>query len=163
MDKSLPLINIKAKTRHHGAFLIFLALLLFISTLIFSLFYWQQYRLVLIFIFLIALVTFIVGFMKKCEPRYSIILSPQSIQYHHRNGKWQLHWQQIKRIASMNETMGVTQITLPYLGIKLEHIDLIAEQVSARLANRLIHEQKPLLAVAIMQGLYFFRAKPIKL
>jgi hypothetical protein len=153
MTTPLPTINIKAKARHHAVFLILVASLLALFTLLLSQFYWHQYRLVLIFSYLTSLVIFITGIAKKLEPTFSFILSPKNITYNHRFGHWQLTWQQIQRIALIKETSGMAQIELPYIGIKLKNIDDLAEQLSPRLANRLIHEQKPLIAFAVMQGL----------
>ena len=148
-----PQINIKAKARHHAIFLMLLASLLVLFILLISQYYWHQYRLVLIFMYLTTLVIFITGVAKKLEPIFSFNLSPKGINYHHRYGKWRITWHQVQRIALVTETSGLTQITLPYIGIKLKNIDDLAAQISPRLANRLIHEQKPLISLAVMQGL----------
>jgi len=153
MEAALPVIHIKAKARHHGLFLMCLAVLLVLFTLLLSQFYWHQYRLLLIFSYLTGLVVFITGAAKKLEPKFSFELSPKHLKYNHRYGHWQLSWQQIQHIALIKETAGLTQITLPYIGVRLTHLDNLAAQISPRLANRLIHEQKPLLSLAIVQGL----------
>jgi hypothetical protein len=49
----------------------------------------------------------------------------------------------------MNETLGVNQLQLPFIGIRLSAIATLVNSISPRLANRLIHEQRPLLAIAI--------------
>jgi hypothetical protein len=156
MTENLPTINIKAKARHHATFLMFIASLLALLTLLLGQYYWHQYRLVLIFIYLTALVIFITGVAKKLEPTFSFELSPKHLKYNHRYGHWQLTWQQIQRIALIRETSGLALIELPYLGINLLSIDVLAKQVSPRLANRLIHEQRPLMSLAIMHGLLSF-------
>lgn len=153
MTKSLPIIRIKAQSNHHALFLMLLAFLIIFTTQAFSQGYWQQYQLVLIFIYLCAIVIFITGLAKYLEPRFSLYLSPKGIKYQHRYGHWQVDWRHIQRISLINETLGLEQIKLPYVGIHLIQLSSLAEQISPRLANRLIHEQKPLLAFAIRQKL----------
>ncbi len=153
MTRELPVINIKAQSNHHALFLMLVALIITFSTLIVSQGYWRQFQLVIIFIYLCALVIFITGLAKYLEPQYSLCLSPYGIKYQHRYGHWQVQWQQIQQISLIHETFGLTQVQLPYIGIRLNQISTLAQQISPRLANRLIHEQKPLLAFAISQGL----------
>ena len=148
-----PFINIKAKANHHAVFLMLLAVVIFIITLIVSQHYWRNYRLILVFIYLLALVIMFTGLLKRSEPRVSFQLTPQRIQYHHRHGNWTLNWQQIQNINTIKEVAGLTTVALPYVGIRLKSVDALAEQISPRLANRLIHEQRPLLSFSVMQHL----------
>jgi hypothetical protein len=149
MSKELPVINIKAQGNHHALFLMLTAFIVAFITFIFSQGYWRQFHLVIIFIYLSALVIFITGLAKYLEPQYSLCIDPNGIQYQHRYGHWKIDWRQIQRISLINETFGLTNIQLPYIGISLKQLSPLAEQISPRLANRLIHEQKPLLAFAI--------------
>ncbi|TYK65180.1 DUF2982 domain-containing protein [Colwellia echini] len=149
MNTELPFINIKAQSNHHAIFLMLTAVFVTFTTLAFSQGHWLQFKLVLIFIYLSALVVFITGLAKYLEPIYSLRLSPKGIYYHHRYGRWQLDWQQIQRIALMNETYGLTQVQPPYIAIRLLDLSVLPNQISPRLANRLIHEQRPLIALAI--------------
>jgi len=153
MTKSLPVINIKAQSNHHALFLMLIATLLTGVTILFSQGYWHQYRLVFTFIYLCSLVTFITGLAKYLQPTFSLVLTPKEIKYQHRYGRWQLEWRQIRRISLIYETYGIEQIQLPYIGIGLMQLSSLTNQISPRLANRLIHEQKPLLAFAIKQKL----------
>ena len=149
----LPFINIEAKANQHALFLILLAVIIFIITLTVSQYYWSSYRLVLIFIYLLAIVIMFTGLLKRTEPRVSFQLTPQRIQYYHRHGNWWLNWQQIQSIQTIKEVVGLKTVSLPYVGIRLKNIDDLAEQISPRLANRLIHEQRPLLSFSVMQHL----------
>jgi hypothetical protein len=151
MKESLPIINIKAQSNHHALFLMLIAVCFTGLVLLFSQDYWHQYRLVLTFIYLCSLVTFITGLAKYLQPAFSLVLTPKEIKYQHRYGHWQQEWQQIQRISVIHETLGLDQIQLPYLGIRLVKLSSLNNQISPRLANRLIHEQKPLLAFAIKQ------------
>jgi len=151
MAKSLTVINIKAQSNHHALFLMLIAGLIAFFTLVFSQDYWHQYRLVLTFIYLSGLVIFITGLAKYLQPKFSLCLTPEGIKYQHRYGYWQVGWRQIQRISLIKETIGLQQIELPYIGIHLIQLSSLAKQISPRLANRLIHEQKPLLAFAVKQ------------
>ncbi len=71
------------------------------------------------------------------------------MSFFHQVGHWQLSWQQIQSINPLRETSGLSNIDLPYLGIRLVELASLVKQISPRLANRLIHEQKPLIAFAI--------------
>jgi hypothetical protein len=118
-------------------------------TLVLSQHYWRQFHLVLTFIYLAELVVFITGLAKYFQPQFSLTLTPSYLKYQHRYGQWQLSWQDIQRISLMNETLGVNPLQLPFIGIRLTAIATLATSISPRLANRLIHEQRPLLAMAI--------------
>ncbi|WP_281561311.1 DUF2982 domain-containing protein [Thalassomonas sp. RHCl1] len=153
MNASLPCIQIKAKAKNHGLFLVCLGSGLLLIALLFSLFFWQQARLTLIFIDLVALVTCLVGLGKLMEPKISFFITPASLCYQHRHGKWRLLWQDIVRIDAVRQTCGVSSQELPYLGIRLKHIDCIAGNISPRMANRLIHEQRPLTLYCLLNNL----------
>lgn len=156
MNIPSPFINIKAKANHHAVFLILLAVVIFIITLILSQYYWRSQRLILIFIYLLALVILFTGLLKRSEPSVSMILTPRDINYHHRYGNWTLTWQQIQSINTIKEIVGLSTVVLPYVGIRLKSLDSLAEQISPRLANRLIHEQRPLLIFSVQQQLLSF-------
>lgn len=150
---SIPVINIKAKANHHAIFLILLAVAIFFSALVISQYYWRSHHLILVFIYLLALVVLFTGLLKRSEPDISFEISPQYLQYNHRQGKWRLTWQQIQNINTIKEVVGLATIELIYIGIRLKNIEDLAEQISPRLANRLIHEQRPLLSFALMNQL----------
>jgi len=149
MATTLPVIKIKAQSTHHALFLMLTALITLMITFAINLNYWRQFQLVFTFIYLSELVIFITGLAKYLQPQHSLCLTPKGIKYQHRYGQWQVHWQEIQQISLMNETFGLTQVQLPYIGIRLIELSILAHQISPRLANRLIHEQKPLLACAI--------------
>ncbi|WP_019030108.1 DUF2982 domain-containing protein [Colwellia piezophila] len=149
MTGEIPVIKIKAQSNHHAVFLMLMALIAFISTLVISQNYWRQFQLVLTFIYLAELVIFITGLAKYLQPKHSLCLSPSGINYQHTHGHWQLDWHDVQRISLMHGTLGLTQIRLPYIGIRLLQLSTLAKNISPRLANRLIHEQRPLLAIAI--------------
>jgi hypothetical protein len=147
---------IKAIARHHGMFITLMGFIaLFIVTLLCN-DYWLQARLPLMFTLLACFVTIFIGLLKLAEPKHSLIVAPKTLTFHHRHGCWQFNWQQISNIHCVTNTVGITKEELNYVGVKLTSIDLIAENISLRLANRMIHEQKPLLQYCIKQQLITF-------
>lgn len=153
MKTPLPIINIKAQANHHAIFLLLTGFTLLLITLLVSQHYWHSFKLVLIFIFLVALVVIITGVAKYLQPQFSYFITPQKLEYKHIYGKWQLAWQQIQAIKPIREVYGIDTIDLPYIGIRLVDLEELAQQISPRLANRLIHEQQPLLKFAFVQQL----------
>ncbi|WDE07748.1 DUF2982 domain-containing protein [Thalassomonas viridans] len=153
MNASLPCITIKAKAKNHGLFLLCLGCLLLLLALLCSVFFWQQARLTLIFIDLVALVTCLTGLVKLMEPKFSFFITPAALCYRHRHGKWRLLWQDTLRINPVRETRGIDMQELPYLGIRLKSIDCLAGNISPRMANRLIHEQRPLTLYCLRNNL----------
>ena len=153
MSTSLPVIKIKANANQHAWFLILVGGIMAILTLLLSQHYGQDDRLVFIFLYLQALVIIIIGLFKCSEPKYSFYLTPQGIQYNHRYGTWNIEWQQIQNINIIRETFGLLSVDLPYIGIKLKNITPLADQISPRLANKLIHEQRPLLGFSFKHHL----------
>lgn len=156
MTKNNNIIKIKAIARHHALFIsltgfIFLLLVAWLCS-----YYWQQARFPLIFMILVCLVTIFIGLLKLAEPAHSLILTPESLIFHHRHGHWQFNWQQIRNIHSVTNTVGITREELNYVGITLTSIEVIANNISLRLANRMIHEQKPLIHYCIKRQLITF-------
>lgn len=153
MTTASPIINIKAQASHHGMFLVLTGWVLFLLTLLVAQSYWQSIKLILMFILLVALVIIITGVTKLLQPRFSYHLTPESLQYQHIYGNWQLAWQQIQAIRPIRETYGLSIVELSYIGIRLHDLETLTTQISPRLANRLIHEQQPLLKFAVVQQL----------
>ena len=153
MTTPLPTINIKAQASHHGMFLLLLGWILLLLTLLVSQHYWQTFKLILMFLILVALVIITTGAMKYIQPQFSFCITPKHLKYSHIYGKWKLSWQQIQAINLIREVSGLSTVTLPYIGIRLVNLDVVVQQISPRLANRLIHEQQPLLRFAFIQQL----------
>jgi len=145
----MPTITIKPLARHHGLFLCLLGSFLLLCSLIISSYFWQHIRLPLIASILIAIVIIFIGLLKYSEPKHSFILTPQKLSFAHRYGHWQLNWQQISYIRQVSETQGFQYHQLPYIGFRLNQLTDVAANISPRLASRLIHEQRPLLAFCL--------------
>jgi energy-coupling factor transporter transmembrane protein EcfT len=153
ITEPMPEIEIRPQTNRHGLFLIALGITLFLIVLLIAQFYWREYQTILIFLYLTTFIISFSGILKRLEPPFSFRLSPNKITYHHKYGQWSFSWPQIKRIAVVKETTGLETIALPYIGVKLQNLEQLTKQISPRLANRLIHEQKPLISFAIRHNL----------
>jgi len=156
MTLAKPCIKIKAKANHHALFLMISACILLACTLVINQYYGQDYRISFIFLYLLTFVLFLVGLYKHSEPKFSYYIQHCGVQYHHRHGSWRISWHHIKKIRCVTETLGTAEIYVPYIGIKLKNIDTLAERISPRLANNLIHEQKLLLSYALANQLLSF-------
>jgi hypothetical protein len=93
----------------------------------------------------LSIVTLLVAFFKYREPLHSFILSRQTIHYQHKNGHWQLDWNNIQRIAVPRITQGVEQNELTMVGIKLKSYQPLLSSISPRLITNMLMEQRPLL------------------
>jgi hypothetical protein len=149
----LPRIEIKPLAKHHGKFLLLLGIILFSLVLTIASVYWLDFKLVLIFLMLVSIILVLFGVLKVHEPEHSFVLSPNSFIYAHRYGQWQLQWSNIRYISQLNTQAVLTTQSLPYVGISLVSLLPLAQNISPRLASRLIHEQQPLLIHCVSQHL----------
>jgi len=148
-----PSITIKPIAKRNGIFLCFSGALLLFITFLFAQFYWQAFRFTHVFMILLSIVIILIGVVKLFEPSVSLLLTPGKIIFNHRYGHWQLTWQDIHNINLVSEVVGLEREELPYLGIRLVHLDRIAKNISVRLANRLIHQQKGLIVYSVLHQL----------
>ncbi|NQZ21914.1 MAG: DUF2982 domain-containing protein [Colwellia sp.] len=148
-----PSIIIKPIAKHNGIFLCFSGVLLLFITFLSAQYFWQMYRISYIFMILLSLVIILIGVVKLFEPAVSLYLTPSKIIFNHRYGHWQLTWQDIQNINLVSEVVGLQREELPYVGLRLVHIDRIAKNISVRLANRLIHQQKGLIVYSVLHQL----------
>ena len=138
-------IKIKAIARHHGMFITLMGFIALLLVALLSSYFWQQARFPLMFMLLTSGVAIFIGLLKLAEPQHSLILKTEDISFYHRHGKWQLSWHQIHNVHSVTNTVGVTRKELNYDGIKLPCVDVLVNNISLRLANRLSQEHKPLI------------------
>lgn len=146
-------IIIKPIAKRNGISFCIAGVLLLLTTLLFGQFYWQMHKFVLIFMILVSIVTLLIGVVKFFEPAVSLYLTPNKIIFNHRYGNWQLTWSEIQNINLVSEVVGLEREELPFIGIRLVHIDIIAENISVRLANRLIHQQNGLIVYGVLHQL----------
>lgn len=147
--KEVDIINIRPNSKRHHLFLIVLGCLLLMVSFFINMIFWQDYRPQLIFLMFASFIVLLIGYMKFTEPNISYQLTKKHINFIHRTGNWQVRWQDIIRIGDVKTVVGVEYVQLPYLGVKLNTLEYIAENMSPRLANKLIHEQQELLVLAV--------------
>jgi hypothetical protein len=142
-------IQVKPNSKRNCLFLLYLGCLLLSVCLLLNLLFWDDYRIQLIFIMSAAFMVLFVGLLKFLEPPISYRITPKTICFLHRNGHWYLPWQDIQRIGNIHADIGGEHVQVPYLGISLNSLTNIAQTISPRLANKLLHEQLELLLLAV--------------
>lgn len=144
--------HIEPTSRHNGLTLTVAGLGL--MPIVLAAGYWLEGRgqLVIIFIFLAAMVTALLGVLKLREPEFSFTLSPEHLHFHHKVGGWSLNWDNIQRIDQPRLTRGLDLVDLPYVGIKIRDYDAFLPLMTPRLAVNILTEQRPLLAMALRYG-----------
>lgn len=110
---------------------------------------WDDFKIQLTIIMFASFVVLLVGILKTLEPSCAYKITPEQLTFYHRSGSWQIKWQDIVRIGNVKSNLQGQVVELDFIGIKLNNLQAIAESISPRLANRLIHEQKELVALAV--------------
>lgn len=101
---------------------------------------------------LAALTLFMIGFTKQFEPIVSLIFDNKTLQYFHRYGQWSVNWSNVNRVHIPVFHYALEHRKVSYIGIKLNELEELVDQFSPRLASRIIHEHRDLLALAVSQG-----------
>lgn len=143
------IIKIKPKSKRNRLFLLCLGCLLLLGCLVLNQLFWHEYKIQLTLTMFASFMVLLLAIVKYLEPEISYFITPERIVYQHRNGQWRLPWQDIIRIGDINVDVFGEYKQLPYLGIRLNNLESIAQSISPRLANKLIHEQQDLLLLAI--------------
>ncbi|WP_394176068.1 DUF2982 domain-containing protein [Thalassotalea litorea] len=145
-------LNIRAINKRNGLFLTALGVLLLLCVAMVAVYWWDTFKVQLIFLYLACFVVFFLGVLKLKEPDYSYHLNAEGITHYHRCGSWHIVWSNIQRVGLVKPDQHSLEQRLSYTGIKLKNLQALADAISPRLANRLLHEQKPLLMVALRHG-----------
>lgn len=141
-------ISIKPQSKNNAGFLILLGICLLLVSFLLNSVFWDEYKLQLMLIMFACSIILLIGILKNSEPDTSFKLTRQYISFLHRNGHWKIKWQDISSLGQPTSRTLFDVTYLPYIGIKLKNISLIADNISPRLANKLIHEQRDLLILA---------------
>lgn len=141
-------IIIRPIAKHHQSFLLVIGVVLLATSVTLNGLYWHDYKFQLMLLLFVSLIVLFVAFLKVTEPSDSLTISRQSISFRHRYGKWHIPWKNVLRIAQPSIQTNFQYVDLPYIGIRTSSLKELAENITPRLANRLIHEQKELLVVA---------------
>jgi len=141
-------ISIYPKSKKHSRFLMMLGCVFISFSMLLNSFLWSDFKYQLMLVLFASCIVFLTGYLKYTEPEMSYKLSRERLHFYHRNGSWNIAWNEITRIDNVSSRSGLNHIQLPYIGIKLKSIECIAQNISPRLANKLIHEQRDLLVLA---------------
>lgn len=144
-------IYIKSPAPNYKQFYLFFGVVLFGIGIV-GQYFWSHLSLQFGLICMAALATFVVGFTKHFEPVMSVILDNETLQYCHRYGQWVINWSNISRIHIPVFTYALEQRDISYIGIKINELEQLTEHFSPRLASRIIHEHRDILALAVSQG-----------
>jgi hypothetical protein len=144
MQQQAPNISIKAIARQNALFLTVLGSGGLLLSILLANFWWDSYRLNIVFISLLSFITLLIGLFKHFEPLNSFDLTPNGMIYYHRHGRWEVTWDNVMIIAQPSVTQGVESKELSYIGIKLRNTDVLAKVISRRMANNLLQEQRDL-------------------
>lgn len=142
-------INIRPNSKRNASLLLFLGSVLIVVLMLFSILFWQDFKLQITFLLLASFIVLLSGLLKYFEPQFSFSITPDFILYNHRKGHWQILWQDIIRVGDVKADVKGEHVQLPYVGIKLNSLENIAQNISPVLANKLLHEQQELLVLAI--------------
>ncbi len=146
--KAADVIRIAPQSKRHQLFLLVLGIFLFSLSLLLNSIFWQHFRFQLMLLMFASFIVLVTAITKLTEPQLSYQLTRKKLTFLHRFGQWQVKWSEIVRLGKINAQVNYDYVELPYLGIRLKSLQTIAEQMSPRLANRLIHEQQELLVLA---------------
>ncbi|GHE95545.1 DUF2982 domain-containing protein [Thalassotalea profundi] len=149
----LPEILISPNTKRNGMTLTVFSVLAFFLLLTLGQIFWHTAKLPLIFLILVSFVGLVLGIVKLMEPEYSFKLDPIAFNFIHRKGAWSLPWAVIKNARPVKNVSGIDTEELGYIGLSVTHISEIASRIPPRLANHLIHEQRPILLYCVSRGL----------
>lgn len=91
----------------------------------------------------------LLGVGKLIEPPVSLVITPDTIEFLHRRGQWQISWDNIVRydIPRVSRLMDLEDA--PFLGFRLRDPEQVLQTISPRLASGLLFEQRQLLNLAL--------------
>ncbi|QSX32585.1 DUF2982 domain-containing protein [Shewanella avicenniae] len=124
-----------------GASALIIAFALFLGVK--SLFY------VALVLFVLGAVALVIGVAKQYEPAVLMALESDGLRYFHRRGSMFIEWRNIQRLDFPRVQRGLDQIELPFIGVKLQAINPILDNISPRLASGLLSEQRSLAMTAL--------------
>lgn len=142
MDK----IQVQSPTTKGGAKLLLYSLLCLLLLVCFSVILAEpQHTIALSILIMLSLLGMIVGWSKLREPVYFLECDDQGVHYHHINGSWLLPW------------TGFLYCTVPqlennniaFIGFKVTDYDTFLNNLSLRLAVKIMHEQRALFMEAL--------------
>ncbi|WP_394229034.1 DUF2982 domain-containing protein [Shewanella colwelliana] len=95
--------------------------------------------------FLFGMVLTVLGVAKLIQPEVSVEFRSQGLVYHHRRGTIYLRWENIQRVDVPRSILALDSDELPYIGLRLNQLSALLDDIPPRLATGLLTEQRPLL------------------
>lgn len=114
--------------------------------------FWPDLKLQFGLLCLAALSVFVIGVIKHLEPAVSLIFDHKKLQYFHRYGQWTVQWSNVSRVHIPVFSYALEHREISYIGLKVNDLEALVDQFSPRLASRIIHEHRDILALAVSQG-----------
>jgi len=96
------------------------------------------------FLYGMAVVGFLLAYFIATEPEEILSLTKKGLLYRHRYGSCMIPWSNVQRIDIPKLNLGLEQVELDYIGIKVKDSLALYESIPLRLASRLMVEQRPL-------------------
>ena len=145
---SLDTLELRSTSKHNaltltvvGASALIIAIALFVGV--------RSLFAVALVLFILGVIALVIGIAKQYEPPVAMTLSDSGLRFHHRRGELFIEWRNIQRLDFPRVQRGLDLIDLPYVGVKLNAINPILDNISPRLATGLLSEQRPLMMTAV--------------
>ena len=143
---------IASANQKHRALLLWLGALILLGSVLAGQLWLVVIKTQLMLVSVSGIVLMTIGLSRYLEPANSLSVESESLRYFHRYGQWSVSWHTVQRIFVPSFHYQLERQDIPFIGIKLNQIEQIANQVFPRLASRLLHEQRAILVLAVQQG-----------
>lgn len=147
-SRVLPKLAFSGSASRGGAKTLLTSAALLVILLGYTVFFAENVSAWLAILYVGSLMGGFIGWAKLAEPRYSLECDEQGVHYHHRSGRWLLPWHAFNYCA----VPSIDGNELAFIGFKVTHYDAILSSIPARLAVRIMTEQRPVYFEAIKQG-----------
>lgn len=142
-------LKISANAHQRGAELLVAGGVLFLLVLIVVKFKPEAVTLFDIAIIAGALFAMLLGYLKLSEPRYNMMLSENGFIFCHRYGKVRFSRSNIAEVGQVSIVGEDQALDLPCIGIKFKDLQPVIQRMPARLALKLLMEQRNWLIAGI--------------
>ncbi|SFD19888.1 DUF2982 domain-containing protein [Pseudoalteromonas denitrificans] len=145
MQESEFPILIKSQAHRNEFSTMLLGILLGCVCIFTAFFLWHQYKIHIMIFSIISVLIICISIFKYFEPKFCLGLTDEKLFYYHKQGQWSINWNNVLLIHQPKMSNNVENKNIGFIGIKLRSYDCETNNITPRLANHLLHEQKPLL------------------
>ncbi|WP_035478053.1 DUF2982 domain-containing protein [Aliagarivorans taiwanensis] len=142
-------VRVRSFASNHAKTLIWGSALLFTSGIIILYQELMMVSLVASLLFFAAYLAIRVGADKIYQPRYSVIMCFDHMQFHHRYGGWVVKWDNLQRADIPKLQQGLDWKEMHYVGLRLKDNQVLLDTISPRLIAHLLTEQRSALLAAL--------------